>query len=187
MHEIAEQSLSSWRRPLWIGLLVFASVPLSLRFACAMPFAAFCSIAAFTLPRRHAYYLTAAVWLANQGVGFAFLHYPWEATCFAWGGIMGLAALLSTGAARLTMGRLVGLHALVRYALVFLAAFACYQAIMSGFVLVSGKTSGLTAPIFLQSLGINALVLLGLLGLNFVGRAIGFASGSPTPATEHRG
>ena len=78
-----------WRRPFWLSLVVGASVAFSLGFACATPFAAFCAAAACTLPRRDAYYLTGAVWLASQVVGFAFLQYPWTADCLTWAAVLG--------------------------------------------------------------------------------------------------
>ncbi|MDQ6867846.1 MAG: hypothetical protein M3178_05420 [Pseudomonadota bacterium] len=73
------------RRPLWIALLVGASVAFSLGFACAVPLAAFAAIAALTLSRRDAFALVGAVWLANQIAGFAVHHYPVTASTLAWG------------------------------------------------------------------------------------------------------
>src|SRR5271170_5647636 len=81
-----------WRRPVWLGLLVAASVAFSLGFACATPLAAICAVGACTLPRRDAYYLAGAAWLANQCIGFTLLHYPWTANCLAWAVILGLTA-----------------------------------------------------------------------------------------------
>src|SRR5271165_5988655 len=78
-----------WRRPTWLLLLVAASVAFTFTFACAAPFAAFAAASACTLPRRDAYSVAGAVWLANQGVGFAFLHYPWTMNCLAWGAALG--------------------------------------------------------------------------------------------------
>lgn len=103
MQERSDPYPHDWRRPLWLSLLVAASVAFSLGFTCATPFVAFCAAAACTLSRRDAYYLTGAVWLVNQGVGFAFLNYPLTANCLAWGVGIGLSALLSTWAARQTI------------------------------------------------------------------------------------
>src|SRR5437667_9327199 len=70
---------TSWRRAVWIALLVVASAAYSLAIACATPFAAFAAIAALTVPRRDALLLIGLVWFANQAVGFGMLHYPWTA------------------------------------------------------------------------------------------------------------
>ena len=87
----APSSASAWRKPLWIALLVLASVVFSLGFACAVPLAAFAAIAALTLGKRDAFVLVGAVWLANQIAGFAINHYP----------------LVSPGAPRLAPSRLL--------------------------------------------------------------------------------
>ncbi|HTU91940.1 MAG TPA: hypothetical protein VMF69_17795, partial [Gemmataceae bacterium] len=81
---------SDWRRPVWVLLLVAASVAFSFGLACAMPFAALCAVGACTLPRRDAFYVAGAAWMTNQVIGFGFLHYPWTANCFAWGAAIGL-------------------------------------------------------------------------------------------------
>jgi hypothetical protein len=60
---------TGWRRPLWIALLVAASVAFTLGFACATPLAAFAAIAALSMPRKDALLLIGLVWLANQAVG----------------------------------------------------------------------------------------------------------------------
>ena len=83
MAELSHPSVE--RRPLWIALLVVASVVFSLGFACAVPLAAFAAIAALTLSRRDAFALVGAVWLANQIAGFTLLHYPMDPSTFAWG------------------------------------------------------------------------------------------------------
>jgi hypothetical protein len=61
---------TGWRRPLWIALLVAASVAFTLGFACATPLAAFAAIAALSMPRKDALLLIGLVWLANQAIGF---------------------------------------------------------------------------------------------------------------------
>ncbi len=92
--------MQDWKRPFWIAVLVAASIGFSLGFACAMPFAAIAAVAACTLPRRDAYFLTGAAWLVNQWVGFAFQHYPRDANTIAWGAALGVIALLCTVAAQ---------------------------------------------------------------------------------------
>jgi hypothetical protein len=100
------QFTSAGRRPLWIALLVAASVGFSLGFACAVPLAAFAAIAALTLSRRDAFALVGAVWLANQIAGFAVHHYPVTASTLAWGAGLVAVAVLSTIAAQLVKDHL---------------------------------------------------------------------------------
>jgi hypothetical protein len=120
------QLTSAGRRPLWIALLVVASIVFSLGFACAVPLAAFAAIAALTLSRRDAFALVGAVWLANQIAGFALHHYPVTASTLAWGAGLGAVALLSTLAAQWVKDHLAQSHAVAAMA-AFLAAFAVYE------------------------------------------------------------
>jgi hypothetical protein len=182
MQEPYESQGHSWRRPVWLALLVAASVAFSLGFACATPLAAFCAAGACTLPRRDAYYLAVMVWLVNQTVGFAFLHYPWTADCLAWGAVLGLCALLSTGIARLAIRHLREMPAVPRNAAAFLTAFAVSEAILFGVSLWLGGTQDFTAGIQMKIFAINAGAWVGLLALHWAGTLIGIASPAPSPS-----
>src|SRR5262249_27309748 len=85
-----------WFRPVWLGFLVLISAAITIVFPCVAPFAAFGVIATLTVPRRDTVMLAAALWLANQAVGFGLLHYPWTASTLAWGGALGVAAVVGT-------------------------------------------------------------------------------------------
>ena len=164
------------------------SVAFTFAFACAAPFAGFAAAAACTLPRRDAYWLAGAVWLANQGVGFGFLHYPWTMDCLTWGVALGLTALLSTLAAHLTMQRLTPMWTPARIAVTFLAAFAAYEATLIIFSLLLGGIENYTPATQGRILEINAIALVGLLALNRMGIAAGLAPSFrfPTPlAAQH--
>lgn len=106
-----------------IALLALASVALSLGFACAVPLAAFAAIAAFVFARREARIAILAVWFVNQFVGFASLHYPLDQTTLAWGGALGVVALLACEAARFAQRGAGAIDA----AAAFLAAFVAYE------------------------------------------------------------
>lgn len=161
-----------WRRQTWLLLLVAASVAFTFTFTCAAPFAAFAAACACTLPRRDAYSVAGAVWLANQGVGFAFLHYPWTMNCLAWGAALGTTSLLSTLAARLTMRRLAQVWVPARNSVTFLAAFAAYEAALIVFSLLLGGIENFTPAIQGRIFAINTVALVGLLALDRVGVAI---------------
>ena len=120
------QLTSAGRRPLWIALLVVASVVFSFGFACAVPLAAFAAIAVLTLSRRDTCALVGAVWLANQIAGFAVHHYPVTASTLAWGAGLGAVAVLSTLAAQWVKDHLAPSHMVAAIA-AFLAACAVYE------------------------------------------------------------
>jgi hypothetical protein len=152
---------AGWRHHLWLALLVAASLAFTFGFACAVPFAAFGAIAALSLPRRDALLLTLALWLVNQIVGFAVLHYPWDGTTLAWGLILGVVAVLSTATAGASFR---GWGIVATAATSFAAAFVVYE---GGLYLISatvmGGTEDFAAAIVIRILEINAAAFLALL------------------------
>ncbi|GIW79943.1 MAG: hypothetical protein KatS3mg105_1750 [Gemmatales bacterium] len=179
MHDMSE--FRSWKQRLWLAALVASSIVLSLWLACAMPFAAFCALAACSLSRRHAIYFTASVWLANQAVGFAFLNYPWTANGLAWGAAMGLASLVTTFAAYQTVA-----HSNIRWlplqgVLAFSTAFTVNELLLFAISFVLGGTENFTFAIQARILTINAIAFAGLLALSKVGALLGVLQ--PRPAS----
>jgi hypothetical protein len=162
MQQLTTSFTTGWRHHLWLALLIAASLGFTFGFACAVPFAAFGAVAAMTLPRRDALLLVVALWLLNQIVGFAFLHYPWDAMTLTWGAILGVIAVLSTAAAQAAGFRRNGV--LPTAIASFAAAFAVYE---GGLYLVSatvmGGTEDFTAAIVWRILAINAAAFAGLL------------------------
>jgi hypothetical protein len=149
------------RRLLWAVSLIAASILLSFAIACAAPLAAFAAVAALTLNRRDAAVLSAAVWLANQFVGFAFLHYPTDATTLAWGAALGVIALLSCESAGLVGRRVSGL---VGAAAAFVAAFVVYESALRALTDLTGPatdhfTMAVVSRIFLTNAGAFAGLL----------------------------
>ena len=171
-----------WRHPLWLGLLVAASVAFSLGLACAVPFAAFAAAAAQSLSRRDALILILLVCLANQLVGFTVLHYPWTLSTFTWGVVLGAVAVLATWASQWIAGRLVDARQAFTVTATFLIAFALYEA---GLFAVSatllGGTEIYTAAIQGRIFTINAAAFVGLLALNRLATSVGLVN-RPTVA-----
>ncbi|MGB6326883.1 MAG: hypothetical protein WBG11_14210 [Methylocella sp.] len=166
---------TGWRRPIWIALLVAASVVFSLGFACATPLAAFAAIAALSMPRKDALLLIGLVWLANQAVGFGVLHYPWTADCLAWGVGLGIVALLATLGAEWTAERFNPLGRLAS-AMAFLAAFAIYEGLLFlTSVIVQSGVEDYTAAIVGRIFAINAVAFIGLLVVKRIGVSAGLA------------
>lgn len=137
--------LTSSRSQTAIGVaaLAVAGVLFTLGFACAVPLAAFAAIAAMSFERREALAAIGAVWLANQAWGFAVMHYPMDGETFAWGGALGIIALLSCEAAGLATRRLPGF---VGACASFLAAFAAYEGSLIAIGLVTGQGGEDFAP-----------------------------------------
>jgi hypothetical protein len=170
-HSLSAFAAPGWRRRLWLGLLLGASLALTLGFACAVPFAAFGAIAALTLPRRDALLLTIALWLANQAIGYAVLQYPWVGLTLVWGCVLGGVAVLTTGAAQAAAAIRPGIVAAA--AASFAAAFVVYE---GSLYLVSATVTGgaeiYTAPIILRILEINAASFAALLAAVVLATAV---------------
>jgi len=127
--------------------------------------------------------LAVGVWLANQGIGFTFLGYPWTWNCLAWGIALGLSAVTATLAADGMVGRLGtgSAHAFPRYVAAFVVAFVAYKAVLIVSSLGLGGTCSFTPAIQARILTINAGALVGLVALQRLGIAVGIASPSRLP------
>ena len=156
-----------------------ASVVFSLGLACAVPLAAFAAAAALSLSRRDALLLILLVWLANQLVGFTVLHYPWTASTFAWGVVLGAVAVLATLASQWIAGRLVDARRAFTVTATFLIAFAVYEAALFAVsATLLGGTEIYTAAIQGRIFAINAAAFVGLLALNHLATSVGLVNRS---------
>jgi hypothetical protein len=158
---------------LWSASLILAGAFFSLAFACAAPLAGFAAVAALTSARRAALALTASIWLANQLVGFTILHYPTDFETFAWGGALGVIALLCCEAARL-VARFAGGAGAPFAAL--LASFLVYEgALFSVTSAVSGDVSHFALASVARIFTINVAAFLGLWTWSLLCAAVGAA------------
>ncbi len=132
--------------PLWMGVLVAASILFSFALACGMPFAALGALAALTLAPRNAMVLAGLGWLANQAIGFGFLGYPLDAMTLAWGVALGLSAFAAVGASLFALRRMASAGSAVRIPLAFLAAWAGQQGTVFAASLVLGASETAFAP-----------------------------------------
>ncbi|HTV88137.1 MAG TPA: hypothetical protein VME41_03885 [Stellaceae bacterium] len=151
------------RQHLWSVLLIVGSVALSVGFACATPFAAFAALAALTLPRNEALMAAGGVWLANQAVGFAFLHYPLTANCLGWGVALGVGIVIAALTAREVASRLANTGPIAVGIAGFLAAFLAHQ--MSLLVIAAALLGGVEAfqPAIVERIfAVNAAAFVGL-------------------------
>jgi hypothetical protein len=174
MHPQFHAIAIGWRRPIWIALLVAASVVFTLGFACATPLAAFAAVAALTMTRRDALLLIGLVWLANQCVGFGVLHYPLTPDCFAWGVALGIVALLATLGAEWTAERFNSSR--LASAMAFLTGFAIYEGLLFlASIIVQSGVEDYAAAIVGRIFAINAVAFIGLLVVNRIGVSAGLA------------
>ena len=169
---------------LWIGLVCVASLVLSRAFACATPFAALATVAAFTLRRRDALTLVLCVWLANQAVGFGLMHYPLRPSTFAWGAAIGIAALAALATAcGLTRTRL---PAVIALPLGLVAAYGAYELVLLATSWLLASSPGAFAPAVVARLfAINAAAFGALLCADrLLGRRIRAAMPRATSPTR---
>jgi hypothetical protein len=143
-----------------------------------VPFAAFAAASATTLSRREALLLTAAVWFANQIVGFAVLGYPSDANTITWGAVLGAVAVATTVAAQWTNdwanGKFADLPAVPRAVAVFAASFAVYEGLLFVVSQTSlGGSEDFTLGIVAYILALNSVALVGLAALHRVAAAAG--------------
>jgi hypothetical protein len=179
---------TGWGPQLWLALLVAASATFSFVFACATPLAAFAAAAVLTLSRRDALRLTVAVWLANQVLGYAVLKYPWTANSFAWGAVLGAAAILTTVGARGVAVRLAGRSDGLRALATLLAAFMVYEGVLFAVAVAwLGGTESFTLPMVGRIFAVNVVAFIGVFALHRVGVAVGLVGPSSLRLSAARG
>jgi hypothetical protein len=149
-----------WLLPL---LLILVSAVSSFAFACITPLAAFAVVAAYALPIRTALLTVTGVWLANQVVGFGYLHYPLDLTTALWGIAIGGAALLSTVGARIVM-RGSGRNIVVALGSGLVVALGVYEMALFLVSFGLGGQDGFTAPIVGYVALLNLAWTVGLVG-----------------------
>ena len=165
----------------WIMLLTLASVATTLVFKCATPFPALAALAAMYMRTRDGVAVAIAAWAASQLVGFCWLEYPVTANSLAWGGAIGIAALVGALAAHAAATRAPRSFA-ARLVLGYLAAFVAFKvAILAGAFALDGGWAAFAGDVLLSQFVRNAAVLAGLLLLH----RLLTAAGMPSPRSEY--
>lgn len=145
----------------WPLLLVTVGALSSLYYTCTVPLIAFAAVAGITLGRNRALLVVSGIWLANQILGYTLHQYPQTPVSFAWGGILGLGALLVTVAA-LAMRSAKAVPRPFAVLLALIGGFACYEGLILlasiGLGSLDSFTPAIVAGIFLT----NALWVGGL-------------------------
>lgn len=166
-----------WLRAGWIALITGTTILGTFVFACATPFPALGALAALHLNRRDAFALVGVNWLANQIIGYGFLHYPTGWGSFAWGAAIGVSALVATAAAMGIDRRGRDWPWAIKAVAAFAVAFVAYElAIYAPIVVLPSETSAYSWPVVLYLLEVNGIAFAGLLVLQGIGRATGLTT-----------
>ena len=145
----------------WVALLIVAGFLSSVTFECVTPFAAFAALTAVTMRLSGALATTAAIWFTNQALGFLALGYPLDGSTFAWGGAIGVAALLATLAAAAINE--IGFPALwLQVTGAFGAAFLVYEGILLLATVVLGGAQNFSPDIVAKLALSDAAWLIGV-------------------------
>ena len=163
------------KRSLWIVLLTGATIVGSFIFACATPFPALGALSALFMRKRDAFVLTAINWLANQIIGYGFLHYPQNFDSFAWGAVIGISAVLGTAAAIGVKHLAARAGWAVMAVASFVGAFIVYELALFAATTFLSDDGGFTAPVIVYVLEVNGLAFAGLLVLQGLGLTAGIA------------
>jgi hypothetical protein len=175
------QDPAFFQRTAWGGILTIVTVASTLAVACGTPFAALGTLAALFLPRRDAFVLIGVNWIANQAIGFGFLHYPLNWDCYRGGINLGIAAVAGTAAAMLAHQALRKAGAATAVIGSFAAAFITYEVLL--YAMTPWRSGGdFAMPVVLYILYVNAIAFAGLLILQIGAMAVGFAA-RPTAAS----
>ena len=150
----------------WALALALATVVGTRAMACMTPLVALGVMAAATLPLRRAALTVGAVWLANQAIGFGLMHYPHDASTFAWGGAIGAATLLSTVAASriAAPGRLSALQLVAAFAL----GVTLYEGALYAFAHVAGGLETFSPDIVARVVVDNGVALVALAAVHLL-------------------
>jgi hypothetical protein len=150
----------------WIVILTLAGVGGSLVISCVTPMVALAVALAGTVRLAVALRVMTVIWLTNQFVGFAFLHFPWTAFTLRFGVAIGIAALLSTLVASTVLNRAASLPAFARLGLALLLGYLAYEISLFGAALFVGGLSMFSAAIMAQIALSNFVWLAGIVVLN---------------------
>jgi hypothetical protein len=129
---------------IWTAILGATAIFGSYFFACVFPFAAVATIAALTLDLRRGVEVVAATWVANQIVGFAFMHFSQTFDTVALGVSLGLGALAAYAVA---YSVLRAAKTPVRIVAALAGAFVAYQLVIYAGALGFGGTDNFSPSI----------------------------------------
>lgn len=153
---------------LWVGLVAIASVALSLRLQCVLPFAALAAIGVLQMNRSQSLALVGLAWAINQGLGYTVLGYPHEAQGYAWGATIGLGSVAAVFAGETVRDALARQSLVVKSAAVLVAAYAVYEAVMfAAAVVLPASDVAFSATVVVQYALVNVVAFVTLVGVHY--------------------
>ena len=162
---------------LWIVLLTVASMGCTFALHCMMPFAALAALAAVHMRRADGVVLMIAAWVVNQATGFAFGHYPHDATTILWGVAIGTGAVAAVIAGGAAQARVASYPA--RLSVAFAAGFLAYKLMLVVASLGLGGTDiALSMAIWGKQVLREGAIGLGLLAIYRAAVAAGLPAAS---------
>jgi hypothetical protein len=159
----APSGTANW---VWIVILTLAGVGGSLVISCITPFVALAVALVGTVRLVVALRVMTAIWLTNQLIGFAFLHFPWTVFTLRWGVAIGIAALLSTLVAGSVLNRAASLPAFARLGLALLLGYLAFEISLFVAALFVGSVTMFSPAIMAQIAFSNFVWLAGIVVLN---------------------
>jgi hypothetical protein len=150
----------------WLVILALAGLGGSLVISCVTPFVALAVALAGTVRLALALRAMTLIWLTNQLIGFAFLHFPRKENTVLWGLAIGGAAILSTFVASAVIKRMTNLSTAAKLSIAFFLGFVLYEAALFVTALFIGGRETFSAAIIAQVALVNIAWLLGVVALN---------------------
>jgi hypothetical protein len=153
---------SAAKDAIWVMIVTLSSIAFSFAFACVTPFAALGALAGTQMKQRPGLALVVAAWTSNQLIGYFLLSYPRTWDSFGWGAAIGIAALLTTIAAR--RAATIAHYPLAAALFAFATAFAVYEgALFAATAILPASAAAFSLPIVARILTINLSAFVGLL------------------------
>jgi hypothetical protein len=150
----------------WIVILTLAGVGGSLIISCVTPFVALAVALAGTVRLTVAIRAMIVIWMANQFVGFLFLHFPWTAFTVQWGLALCAAAILTACATAAVLKLGASLPVFARLVLAILVSFLVYEVSLFVASLFLGGLETFS-PAAIGRIGLSNLVwFAGIIALN---------------------
>lgn len=164
MTNTIRETKTNW---LWVAIVAVASVLLSMRLQCVLPFAALAAIGVMELRRAEALTLVGLAWAINQALGFTVLGYPHDFQSYAWGAVIGLASVAAVFAGEAMRDALAGRGYLLKAAAVLVMAYAVYEAVLFAATIALPATDYAFSTTVVVEYGVvNAVAFVSLLAVH---------------------
>ncbi|MDZ4841287.1 MAG: hypothetical protein SH859_03965 [Hyphomicrobium aestuarii] len=159
---------------MWVAVIAVASVALSLKLQCVLPFAALAAIGVMEMRRSEALTLVGLAWAINQVLGYTVLGYPNEAQSYGWGAMIGLGAVAAVFAGEAARNALASRHYAIKACAVLVMAYAAYEAVLFAARIVLPATDlAFSARIVAEYGLVNAVAFVSLLAIHWIGSQAG--------------